>query len=151
MQLAAPDGAALDVPAELAFADNKIGSSTGTLRLRARANAPQLAPGSFVRVTLAFPTERPALLIDERAIGVDQDKRFVLVVDGAGKVAYRQVELGARHGTQRVVTSGLAAGDRVIVDGLAFAKPGMTVTPQQPASDIANGVSKVAVLQEIPE
>lgn len=151
VQLAASNGAALDAPAELAFADNRIGAGTGTLRLRARANAPQLAPGGFVRVALAFPGERPALLIDERAIGVDQDKRFVLVVDGEGKVGYRQVELGARHGTQRIVTSGLAARDRVIVDGLAFAKPGMTVTPQLPASDIADGAGKVAVLQEIPE
>jgi len=148
VQLTTSGGAALDAPAELAFADNKIGPSTGTLRLRARATAPQLAPGSFVRVALAFPSERPALLVDERAIGVDQDKRFVLVVDGDGKVAYRQVELGGRHGTHRVVTSGLAAGDRVIVDGLAFAKPGMTVAPQPPASDIANGAGKVAGLQE---
>jgi multidrug efflux system membrane fusion protein len=151
VRLAAPDGAALDAPAELAFADNKVGAATGTLRLRARADAPQLAPGSFVRVALAFPSERPALLIDERAIGVDQDKRFVLVVDAGGKVGYRQVELGARHGGHRVVTAGLAARDRVIVDGLAYAKPGMTVTPQLPATDIADRAGKVAVLQEIPE
>ena len=152
VKLAAASGVELDVPAELAFADNRIGSGTGTMRLRARAGAaPQLAPGGFVRVTLAFESEHPALLIDERAIGVDQDKRFVLVVDGDGQVGSRQIELGARHGAQRVVTRGLVAGDRVVVDGLSFAKPGMKVTPQLPASDVAAGSSKVAVLQEHAE
>lgn len=151
VQLAASDGTALDVPAQLAFADNRIGAATGTLRLRARADAPQLAPGSFVRVSLAFPRARPALLIDERAIGVDQDRRFVLVVDADGSAAYRPVELGARHGARRVVASGLAAGDRVIVDGLAFVRPGMKVTPTQPAPDVAGGTAKVAVLQEIDQ
>jgi multidrug efflux system membrane fusion protein len=124
-------GEPLDVPAELAFADNKVGAGTGTLRLRARAVAPQLAPGAFVRVTLAFDAATPALLIDDRAIGVDQDKRFVLVVDGEGKVAYRPVELGARRGQQRVIARGVAPDERVIVDGLAFARPGMQVTPQE--------------------
>jgi multidrug efflux system membrane fusion protein len=148
--VAASDGASLGASAELAFADNRLGTGTGTMRLRARVtNAPQLAPGGFVRVTLAFPSERPALLIDERAVGVDQDKRFVLVVDGDGNVAYRQVELGARHGTQRVVTQGLATDDRVVVDGLAYARPGMKVTPQQAAADAANAPSRLAALKEI--
>jgi multidrug efflux system membrane fusion protein len=129
--LASASGDALDVPTELAFADNKIGAGTGTMRLRARAAAaPQLTPGAFVRVALAFDAEQSALLIDDRAVGVDQDKRYVLVVSGDGKVAYRAVELGARHGQQRVIRSGLAAEERVIVDGLAFARPGMLVTPQ---------------------
>lgn len=131
-------GEPLDVPAELAFADNKVGAGTGTLRLRARAVAPQLAPGAFVRVTLAFEATAPALLIDDRAIGVDQDKRFVLVVDSAGKVAYRPVELGARRGQQRVIARGVAPDERVIVDGLAFARPGMQVTPQEaPPTNLA--------------
>ncbi len=133
--LATAQGEALKVPTELAFADNRIGGNTGTLRLRARAAAhPQLAPGAFVRVTLAFGADRPALLIDDKAIGVDQDKRYVLVVDADGSVQYRAVELGARHGEHRVVKSGLAPTDRVIVDGLAFARPGMKVTPQDAAA-----------------
>jgi multidrug efflux system membrane fusion protein len=130
--LATADGAPLPGTAELAFADNRVGAGTGTLRLRARTAAlPQLPPGAFVRVTLAFDNAAPALLIDDRAVGVDQDKRFVLVVGADGKVAYRPVELGARHGEQRVVRRGIDAGDRVIVDGLAYARPGMTVTPQE--------------------
>lgn len=131
VKLTTAGGSPLDVPTELAFADNRIGAGTGTMRLRARAaSAPQLTPGGFVRVALAFDAEQPALLIDDRAVGVDQDKRYVLVVDGESKVAYRPVELGARHGQQRVIVSGIAADDRVIVDGLAFARPGMKVTAQ---------------------
>lgn len=138
VKLTTASGAALDVPAELAFADNKIGTGTGTMRLRARAaSAPQLAPGAFVRVTLAFDNEQPALLIDDRAVGVDQDKRYVLVVEGEGKVAYRPVELGARHGQHRVIVSGITADERVIVDGLAFARPGMNVTPQDAPAQAA--------------
>ena len=125
------DGEPLSTAAELAFADNKFGGNTGTLRLRARAHGVALAPGAFVRVTLAFDTPQPVLLIDDKAVGVDQDKRYVLVVDADGKVAYRPVELGARHGEHRVVRRGLAPTDRVIVDGLAFARPGMTVTAQE--------------------
>lgn len=129
--LATANGEPLPVPAELAFADNKIGGGTGTMRLRAKAAAhPQLAPGAFVRVTLAFGSDQPALLIDDKAVGVDQDKRYVLVVDAEGGVQYRAVELGARHGEHRVVKSGLAPTDKVIVDGLVFARPGMKVTPQ---------------------
>ena len=133
--LATAQGDPLSVPAELAFADNKIGGSTGTMRLRAKAAGnPHLAPGAFVRVTLAFGSDYPALLIDDKAVGVDQDKRYVLVVDAEGGVQYRAVELGARHGEHRVVKSGLAPTDKVIVDGLAFARPGMKVTPQDAAA-----------------
>ena len=149
IKLATASGAALDVAAELAFADNKIGSGTGTMRLRARAAAaPQLAPGGFVRVTLGFETEQPALLIDDRAIGVDQDKRFVLVVNGNGEVTHRPVELGARHGAQRVITNGLVPTDRVILDGLAFARPGMKVTPQEPSEQTANATQRLAAVKE---
>ncbi len=143
--LATAQGEPLAVPTELAFADNKIGGSTGTLRLRAKAGAsPQLAPGAFVRVTLAFGADRPALLIDDKAVGVDQDKRYVLVVDAEGKAQYRAVELGARHGEHRVVTSGLAPSDRVIVDGLAFVRPGMQVTPQDQAAQAQSQSTKLA-------
>lgn len=148
VQLTTAAGSPLDVLAELAFTDNRIGSGTGTMRLRARAAAaPQLTPGAFVRVTLAFPAGEPALLIDDRAVGVDQDKRYVLVVGSDGKVAYRAVELGARHGQQRVIRNGLGAGERVIVDGLAFARPGMQVTPQEASAQAAQASEKLAAME----
>jgi multidrug efflux system membrane fusion protein len=141
VMLASAQGEPLKVSAELAFADNKIGVSTGTMRLRAKVAAgPQLAPGAFVRVTLAFDADQPALLIHDKAVGVDQDRRYVLVIDADSKVQYRAVELGARHGEHRVIKRGLAMTDRVIVDGLAFARPGMKVTPQQAAAQ-ADGQS----------
>jgi multidrug efflux system membrane fusion protein len=148
VRLATAAGAALDVPVELAFADNRMGTGTGTMRLRARAAAvPQLAPGAFVRVTLGFDTREPALLIDDRAIGIDQDKRFVLVVDAAGQVVHRAVDLGARNGEQRVIKRGLSAGERVIVDGLAFARPGMKVSPQDAPAQASQAPKKLAATE----
>lgn len=147
VSIATAQGEPLNVPTELAFADNKIGGNTGTLRLRAKAaGAPQLAPGAFVRVTLAFGANQPALLIDDKAVGVDQDKRYVLVVDAEGNVQYRAVALGARHGEHRVVKSGLAPTDRVIVDGLAFVRPGMKVSPQDAAAQTDDKSSQPAKL-----
>jgi hypothetical protein len=59
----------------------------------------------------------PALLVDDAAINTDQDKKFVFVVDQQGRVSYREVQQGMQHGNRRVIVSGLAAGDRVIVNG----------------------------------
>jgi multidrug efflux system membrane fusion protein len=69
----------------------------------------------------------PVIAIDERAIGTDQDKRFVMVVDPDDTASYREVGLGAMIGNLRIVTSGLNPGDRVIVDGLQRVRPGVKV------------------------
>jgi multidrug efflux system membrane fusion protein len=115
------------------FADNEIVASTGTLRLRARIDQPgstRLLPGQFVRVQLATGASQSALAVPDKAIGTDQGKRFVLVVDADGKVEYRPVQVGAQHLEQRVVSAGLRAGEQVIVSGLMRVRPGMTVRPQ---------------------
>lgn len=120
------------------FADNEIAAGTGTLRLRARVDAPGAAmlPGQFVRVQLATGDRRQALMVPEKAIGTDQGRRFVYVVGADGKVEYRTVELGAAQGGQRIVAAGLAAGEQVVVNGLMRVRPGMTVQPQ-PAEAVA--------------
>jgi multidrug efflux system membrane fusion protein len=69
-----------------------------------------------------------ALLVPERAIGNDQSKRFVFVVDRANKAEYRPVTLGAAVDGHRVVTTGLKSGDDVILDGLQRLGPGAAVT-----------------------
>ena len=114
------------------FADHSIEAATGTLRLRARVDAPHphLIPGQFVRIQLATGQSEPALLVPDKAIGTDQGRRFVLVVGGDGQVAYRPVNVGAGHGEHRIVTDGLKAGEQVIVSGLMRVRPGMTVRPQ---------------------
>ncbi|PKO59229.1 MAG: efflux transporter periplasmic adaptor subunit [Betaproteobacteria bacterium HGW-Betaproteobacteria-19] len=111
--------------------DNRMDTSSGTIRVRAVFDNPDgtLLPGLYARIRLGSSDPRDALLVDERAIGTDQDKRFVLVVDDANRTAYREVTLGAAHGPLRVVDSGLQAGERIVVNGLQRTRPDQTVTP----------------------
>lgn len=111
--------------------DNRMDTSSGTIRVRAVFDNPDasLLPGLYARIRLGSATPRQALLIDEKAIGTDQDKRFVLVVDDANRAIYREVTLGAAQGPLRVVESGLAAGERIVVNGLQRARPGQIVNP----------------------
>jgi len=89
-----------------------------------------LIPGQFVRVRLGQPKETEHLLVSETAVGSDQDKKFVFVVDQANTVAYRQIKLGAAVEGERIVESGLQPGDRVVVNGLQRIRPGAVVEPR---------------------
>ena len=71
-----------------------------------------------------------ALLVSERAVGTDQDKKFVLVVGADNTVAYREVTLGASVNGLRVVSKGLAAGEKLVVNGLQRVRPGALVAPE---------------------
>ncbi|MEP9354982.1 efflux RND transporter periplasmic adaptor subunit [Xanthobacter sp. KR7-65] len=112
--------------------DNQVDPRTGTVRVRARFANPdgRLLPGQFVRLEMGQPSTEPALLVSERAVGTDQDKKFVFVVDAANKAVWREVTLGAPVEGLRVVTSGLKAGERVVVNGLHRVRPGAEVTPE---------------------
>jgi membrane fusion protein, multidrug efflux system len=112
--------------------DNHIDPSSGTIRARARfANQDgSLVPGMFVSVRLASHVDTPELLVPEQAVGYDQNKKFVFVVDANHKVVYHEVTLGDEIDGKRVVLSGLQSGDRVIVDGLQHVRPDMTVQIQ---------------------
>jgi len=112
--------------------DNHIDTGSGTIRARARfANEDgSLVPGMFVSVKMGGGTLNDALLVPEKAIGNDQSKRFVFVVDRQSKAEYREVALGAEVNGDRVVTSGVKAGDRVILDGLQRLAPGAPVAPE---------------------
>ena len=109
--------------------DNKISTSTGTIRARARfANEDgSLIPGMFVSVKLASAANSTVILVPEDAIGNDQSKRFVFVVGRDHKASFREVALGEEVGGDRVVTAGLHSGERVIVDGLQKVQPGAAV------------------------
>jgi len=119
-------------PGTLQFVDNKVDVGSGTVRLRATFdNADgRLIAGQFVRVRLAQPRSAPVLAVSERAIGTDQDKKYVMIVEPGNKTAYREVKLGAMTDDLRIVTKGLNAGDRVIVAGLQHVKPGDEVAPE---------------------
>jgi RND family efflux transporter MFP subunit len=120
-----------DFPHEgkLDFASAQVNRSTGTARLRGRFENKDrsLVSGLFVRIRI--PTSKPyqALLIPERALATDQDIRFVFVVGADGTAERRNVTLGPARGDMRIVTDGLAAGDRVIVKGLQRVRPGQKV------------------------
>lgn len=117
--------------------DNRLDTTSGTIRVRAIFDNPdgRLVPGLYARIRLGAGTPREAVLIDDRAIGTDQDKRFVLVVDSANKTAYREVRLGNLHDGLRIVEDGLKPGERIVVNGLQRVRPGDPVTPHPVAME----------------
>lgn len=121
------------------FVDNALDASTGTIHLRALLDNHdrRYVPGLLARVRLPGSEHYQAVLIPDAAVGTDQDRRYVLVVGSDGTVEYRPVELGAISDDRRVVRSGLKAGERVVVSGLARARPGSKVTPQEQHADSA--------------
>lgn len=120
------------VRGKLQLIDNEVNAASGTIRVRAVFDNPggRLIPGQFVRVRMGEPKAEDRLLVSEKAIGTDQDKKFVLVVEAGDKVSYRQVQLGSVIDGQRIVEKGLSAGDRVVVSGLQRIRPGAIVAPQ---------------------
>jgi multidrug efflux system membrane fusion protein len=117
---------------KLQLIDNQIATATGTVRVRAVFDNSDgaLIPGQFARLFLGRADDKPVLLVSERAIGTDQDKRYVLIVDKDKKAAYRAVSLGSPVDGLRVITDGLNAGDQVIVSGLMRVRPGAPVEPK---------------------
>jgi multidrug efflux system membrane fusion protein len=115
--------------ARLDFVDNEVDPEQGTIRARAVLSNPdgRFTPGLFARMRVVGASTYSAALIDEKAIGTDLDRKYVLVVDENGVAQYRAVELGRSIDGLRVVRSGLDRGDRVIVNGLQRVRPGMPV------------------------
>ena len=115
----------------LDFLDNQLDGSTGTIRGRAVFRNPdgRLTPGLFVRLRLAGTGSYHGLLIQDRAVATDLSKKYVYVVGPKDEIEYRTVTLGPLVDGLRVVRSGLAAGEPVVVNGLQRVRPGVQVTP----------------------
>jgi multidrug efflux system membrane fusion protein len=109
-----------------------VNAKSGTVRVRAVFENPEgrLMPGQFAKVRLGRAETTSALLINERAVGTDQDKKYVMVVNGDNTAAYRPVKLGANVDGLRVVNEGLKPGERIVVGGLQRVRPGTLVLPQ---------------------
>lgn len=133
VQMTTATNEAAPVSGHLAFVDNGIDAATGTVRVRAlfdnRDGA--LMPGQFVRLRMGQAKSEPALVINERAVGTDQNKKFVFVVGKDHKAQWREVTLGTAAEGLRIVTSGLEAGEQIVVNGLQRIRPGATVAPEQ--------------------
>jgi RND family efflux transporter MFP subunit len=91
----------------------------------------ELLPGLFVRIRVSLGKPEPRLLIDGRAVGMDQRGEYVLVVNDTNTVERRPVVLGRQVEGLRVVESGIEPGDRIVVNGLQRARPGSEVTPME--------------------
>ncbi|RXF73311.1 efflux RND transporter periplasmic adaptor subunit [Hansschlegelia zhihuaiae] len=125
------------VRGKIQYVDPSVDPSAGTIKVRAVFPNPdgRLMPGQFARLKLGEAKPAPALLVGERAVGSDQDKSYVLVVGPDDKTAYREVRLGASVEGLRTVVEGLAAGERVVVNGLQKVKPGDQIAPEPVAMD----------------
>ena len=116
------------------FVDNAIDRSTGTIRGRAVYANPNniFTPGMFARVRVPGSPPYEALLVPDAAVGTEQTRKFVLTVNADNAVVPKYVTLGQTTGDNlRVIKDGVAADDRIIVNGLMRARPGQKVTPQE--------------------
>jgi multidrug efflux system membrane fusion protein len=117
--------------------DNQLDTSSGTIRVRAIFDDPngELTPGLYAKVRTGGSASEKAILVDDRAIGTDQDKKFVMVVDENNKANYRAVILGPMVNGLRVVRSGLQKDERIVVNGLQRVRPNTVVAPTEVTMD----------------
>ena len=127
------------------FIDNQVDPATGTIRARAVLRNPDRAftPGLFARVQLQGSGEFDAVMVDDKAVLTDQDRKYVYVLGKDNKAERRDVVLGSTIDGLRVVQSGLKPGDKVIVGGVQKVfMPGMPVSPKQVPMQVAAAPAK---------
>jgi RND family efflux transporter MFP subunit len=117
----------------LDFIDNALDRSSGTIHARAAVanNDLQLTPGGFARVRLSVAKPTSVLLVPDTSVLPDQSSHFVLIVAQDGMVAIKQVQIGDLRGGLRVIRSGLAPTDHVVIDSIPLAHPGTKVAPHE--------------------
>jgi multidrug efflux system membrane fusion protein len=135
---------------ELNFLDNSVNPQTGTIRARAVFQDPEnhLIPGLFARLKLAGRASYDGILIDDKAIGTDLNNKFVLLLDDKQQLQYQPVTLGEKMAGLRVITSGLKANDRIVVNGLQRVRPTMQITPNPVAMGNPEQLSQLQQLQQ---
>ncbi len=111
--------------------DNQLDIATGTIRARGIFENKDgvLIPGMYANVRLGSAAKQRLLLVSEKAIGTDQDKKYVYVVTPEGQVEYREIRIGRTINDKREVLFGLQAGEQVMVNSLQRVQPGMKVNP----------------------
>lgn len=111
--------------------DNRLDVASGTIRARAIFSNTDgtLTPGMYANISLGSASTQAALLVPDRAIGTNQNRKFVYVVDAQNTVQYREVTLGNHFQAHRVILSGVEAGERIAVNSLAHLRPSAVVNP----------------------
>ncbi len=137
VSLQLPDGKPYPQKGKIAFLDNQVDSSTGTVNVFADFANPNAAllPGAYVNVETAPVVPENVLMVPVAAVQTDQNSEFVLILGPNNTVVQRTVALGQQIGQNFIVKSGLNAGDQVIVDGIQKVKTGQQVNPS-PAQDV---------------
>jgi membrane fusion protein, multidrug efflux system len=144
VKVATVDSVAIPETGTLSFLDNAVDSLTGSVVAKARfTNAGnRLWPGEYVRVSVQLDVENGVIAVPSRALQAGQDGAYVFVVDHDQKAQMRPVSTGRVVGDLTVVTSGIAAGERVVVDGQSRLSPGATVDIKGPAEQTASRSGK---------
>jgi RND family efflux transporter MFP subunit len=129
------------------FVDNQVNARTGTIRGRAvlENKDKMFTPGMFARLQLLGSSEHDAILIEDRAVGTDQNQNYVLVLGAGNRLEYRAVQLGRAMEGLRIVRKGLKAGDVVVINGLQRVRPGVQVTPKTVTMGAATAATGPAV------
>lgn len=135
VELMLADGSTYDKTGKLNFLASNIDTTLGTQQLRAEFDnaGQQLLPGQFVRVRLITGERDGVFLVPQTAVIQSEQGALVMLAGPEDKVTPRPVQAAEWHGKDWVITGGLKAGDRVIVDNLIKLRPGMPVAPQTPA------------------
>jgi membrane fusion protein, multidrug efflux system len=133
IELTLADGTLHTQTGRLGPVERSIDPTTGTLGAQFIFPNPDhvLRPGQFGRAKILLETKPKMILVQQRAVQELQNLYSVAVVDGAGKVAFRSVEVGPRVGAMWVIERGLEGGERVVVEGLQRIQDGMIVTPKR--------------------
>jgi membrane fusion protein (multidrug efflux system) len=145
VQLVLEDGSKYPVPGALQFSEVNVDQGTGTVLLRAIFPNPDhlLLPGLYVRAELQEGTSEGAILVPQQGVSHNtHGDPTALVVGPDNKVSLRVIQTSRAQGNQWVVTGGLAAGDKVILDGLQNLTPGATVTPTEVADSVSTPAAK---------
>jgi membrane fusion protein (multidrug efflux system) len=131
LELILADGSIFPHKGRVSIVDRAVDLKTGTLSIVAEFPNPSsfLRPGQFGRVRFASSVAENALLVPQRAVTEMQSARVVYVVGPENKVQLRSIALGDRVGADFIVTEGLKAGERIIVEGIQKIRPGATVNP----------------------
>jgi membrane fusion protein, multidrug efflux system len=123
----------------LDFIDNAINNRSGTIHARATvSNSDQsLVPGEFAELELTAGAPKTAYLIPASAVVLDQSEHYVMTVSAENTVVPKQVTVGGLFKSLQIIRDGLTPTDQVIVDGLAFVRPGAKVDPEHTSIEIA--------------